>query len=61
MGVDVEEQTAADLVATPRRIMCLSCLAPIVMEFDPMVSPMIGSEERRLDSCCPAPTDTTLT
>lgn len=58
--MDIEEQTAADLVGTPRRVMCLSCLAPIVMEFDPMVSPVIRYKERRPGSRPTTPADTAL-
>ena len=39
VGVDVQETTTADLLAISRDIMCLSCSAPIVMNFDTMVGP----------------------
>jgi len=37
LGIDVRQNTTADLAAISRDIMCLSCSGPIVMGFDIMV------------------------
>ena len=59
--MDVQEKTIADSVAISLDIMCLSCSAPIVMNFDTMVGSVNRLDEGHLDLCHQNTIDTALT